>query len=209
MNAVRKTMTALKSLASVVAIVATAAPAAAACGAGIAAGDISNIAWMENQFPRAVPPTYVELDRTAELSRTGPFYYGLRYVYSRPKRSERANDAPALFNAAARILIDFGFFDFDPQYGRLGLDAIYRTVSAKRCGVTVQFEFFGGAEPRLEALFSQLTQLERGAAWSAAKGEVPERIPVFHVPTAPPVAADPLVDAGPDRNEVVADAPAS
>src|SRR3981081_2321531 len=105
----------------------TTAPAGAACGAGIAAGDISNIAWMENQFPRAVPPTYVELDRTAELSRTGPFYYGLRYVYSRPKRSERANDAPALFNAAARILIDFGFFDFDPQYGRLGLDAIYRT----------------------------------------------------------------------------------
>ena len=181
----------------VVLMVATIAPAAAACGVGIAASDISNIAWMEDQFPRAVPPTYVELDRWAELSRTGPRYYGVRYTFSRPRRSERADDAPAVFNAAARILVDFGFFTFDPQYGRLGLDAIYRTITAKRCGTTVQFEFFGGAEPRLEALFSQLTALERGAAWPAAKGEIPERIPVFHFPTAAPIAADPPDDAGP------------
>jgi hypothetical protein len=188
---------ALVTALALAAIAITTAPAGAACGSGIAASDISNIAWMENQFPRAVPPTYVELNRTGELSRTGPIHYGVRYVFGRPKRSERADDAPALFDAAARILVDFGFFSFDPQYPRLGLDAIHRTISAKRCGAIVQFEFFAGAEPRLEALFSRLTALERGAAWSAAKGEVPERIPVLHFPTVAPVAADPLVDAGP------------
>ena len=43
-----------------------------------------------------------------------------------------------------------------------------------------------GDDPRLNALFAQLTELARGAAWSAASGEPPPRIPIFHLPTEQP-----------------------
>jgi hypothetical protein len=186
MNLIHRTKLMLAIAVAISAIVTTTAPAAAACGSGIAVSDVSNVAWMEDPFPRGSPAVYVELDRWAELSRTGPMYRGVRYVYSRPRRVERPDDAPALFAAAARIVTNAGFFTLDPRRGPLGLDSIYRTISAKRCGTIVQFEFSPGDDPRLNALFAQLTELARGAAWSAANGEPPPRIPIFHLPTEQP-----------------------
>jgi len=186
MNLIHRTKLMLAIAVAIYAIVATTAPGAAACGSGIAVSDISNIAWMENPFPRASPAVYVELERWAELSRTGPMYGGVRYVYTRPRRVERPEDAAAVFAVASRIVMDAEFFALDPRRGPLGLDSIYRTISAKRCSTIVQFEFSPGDDPRLNALFAKLTELARGAAWSPASGEPPARIPVFHLPTEQP-----------------------
>ncbi len=187
MSLMQRTKLMLGIVVAIGTIVARLAPAAAGCGSGIAVSDVSNVAWMEDPFPRGLPGAYVELDRWAELSRTGPMFRGVRYVYSRPRRVERPDDAAVLFAAASRMVVDAGFFTLDPRRGPLGLDSISRTISAKRCGTIVQFEFSPGDDPRLNVLFAQLTELARGAAWSAASGKPPPRIPIFRLPTEQPV----------------------
>ena len=158
--------------------------AQAACGAGIAPGDFTNIAWTVDPFPMSLPTTFVELDRTD--ARSGPHYSGKRYVFGRNGTVESLPDADALFASAEHVLIDFGFFGFDPRKRMAGPDSRFYAIIGKRCDIVQEIDFFAGDDPRLIALYAQLDKLAGQYSWALVPGAVPPKLlPTFHFPALP------------------------